>query len=63
MVVTWIKAKYSAPKHNGVYRSGHNDSTKRTKRTGNKVPVVNAPQGKRTLVIDAVTGKRRWRWL
>jgi len=61
--ITWMKHKYSVHKPVGGYRSGHNDSARKTKKVGNKFPFVNPPQGKRTLVIEGYTGKRRWRWL
>lgn len=63
MVQTWLKGKYTSPKPTGRYRSGHNDSHKKVKKTGNRLGVDNPPQGVRTLVIDGGTGKRRWRWL
>lgn len=56
--VTWIKAKYSAPKQKGRYHSTHNDQggKKRTK-IGNKSKSTH----ERVLTITA-SGKRSWGW-
>lgn len=56
MAVTWLKAKYSAPKTKGRYRSNSNDQGHSTrKKTGEKVGSGNA-----VLVLTA-SGRKVWR--
>jgi hypothetical protein len=51
-----LKAKYTALKTKGTYRSGSNDQGKSSrKKTGAKLG-----SGNGVMVLDALTGKRRW---
>jgi hypothetical protein len=56
--VTWLKAKYSAPKQKGRYHSTHNDQGNKKK---TKVGRQTKPVREHVLTITA-TGKRSWSW-
>ncbi len=58
----WLKAKHASYKPRGRYMSGHNDNNPKVKKVGNKQGLVPDPTHERVLVIDAITGKRRWGW-
>jgi len=57
--VTWLKAKYSAPKQRGGYKSSSNDNGKAKKKKGG--PKTYGRYGERVLIIR--DSKRIWVWM
>ena len=58
--VTWLKAKYSAPKQRGRYAGGPNAAPLKHRNKKGSVKIVQTRQ--RVMVLEPIKGKTTWIW-